>query len=122
MPGPGCAGVVVCADCPQVGAASLQRLLASCRKAKASVGVLGFVARDPSPYGRLIVTDGALEKIVESKDANAPEKAIDFVNSGVMCLDGTRIAELLNAIGNDNAKSEFYLTDAVGIARARGLR
>jgi bifunctional UDP-N-acetylglucosamine pyrophosphorylase/glucosamine-1-phosphate N-acetyltransferase len=114
--------LVVYGDSPLITTASLQRLLESCRKAKASVGVLGFVARDPSPYGRLIVTDGTLEKIVESKDANAAEKAIDFVNSGVMCLDGALIAELLNAIGNDNAKSEFYLTDAVGIARARGLR
>jgi bifunctional UDP-N-acetylglucosamine pyrophosphorylase/glucosamine-1-phosphate N-acetyltransferase len=113
--------LVVYGDSPLITTASLQRLLESCRKAKAAVGVLGFVARDPSPYGRLIVTEGALEKIVESKDANAAEKAIDFVNSGVMCLDGSRIAEILNAIGNDNVKSEFYLTDAVGIARARGL-
>jgi bifunctional UDP-N-acetylglucosamine pyrophosphorylase/glucosamine-1-phosphate N-acetyltransferase len=113
--------LVVYGDSPLITTATLQRLLESCRKAKASVGVLGFVAKDPSPYGRLIVNGGALEKIVESKDANAEEKAIDFVNSGVMCLDGARIAELLGAIGNDNVKREFYLTDAVGIARARGL-
>ena len=113
--------LVVYGDSPLITTASLQRLLESCRKAKASVGVLGFVARDPSPYGRLIVKDGALEKIVESKDANAAEKAIDFVNTGVMCLNGVMIAGLLNAIGNDNVKREFYLTDAVGIARTRGL-
>lgn len=113
--------LVVYGDSPLITTASLQRLLESCRKARASVGVLGFVAKDPSPYGRLIVNGDALEKIVESKDANAGEKAIDFVNSGVMCLDGALIAELLGAIGNDNIKREFYLTDAVGIARARGL-
>jgi len=113
--------LVVYGDSPLITTASLQRLLESCRKTGASVGVLGFIARDPSPYGRLIVKDGALEKIVESKDANPEEKAIDFVNSGVMCLDGARIGELLGAIGDDNVKSEFYLTDAVGIARARGL-
>ncbi len=113
--------LVVYGDSPLITTASLQRLLESCRKAKASVGVLGFVAKDPSPYGRLIVNGGALDKIVESKDANAREKAIDFVNSGVMCLDGALMAELLGAIGNDNVKREFYLTDAVGIARGRGL-
>ncbi|MBS0525707.1 MAG: bifunctional UDP-N-acetylglucosamine diphosphorylase/glucosamine-1-phosphate N-acetyltransferase GlmU [Proteobacteria bacterium] len=113
--------LVVYGDSPLITTASLQRLLESCRKAGASVGVLGFVARDPSPYGRLIVNGGTLEKIVESKDANAGERAIDFVNSGVMCLDGARIAGLLGAIGNDNVKREFYLTDVVGIARARGL-
>jgi len=114
--------LVVYGDSPLITTASLQRLLDSCRKAKASVGVLGFVAKDPSPYGRLIVKGGTLEKIVESKDANPEEKAIDFVNSGVMCLDGARIAELLGAVGNGNVKGEFYLTDVVGIARARGLQ
>jgi bifunctional UDP-N-acetylglucosamine pyrophosphorylase/glucosamine-1-phosphate N-acetyltransferase len=114
--------LVVYGDSPLITMASLQRLLDSCRKAKASVGVLGFVAKDPSPYGRLIVKGGTLEKIVESKDANPEEKAIDFVNSGVMCLDGARIAELLGAVGNGNVKGEFYLTDVVGIARARGLQ
>lgn len=114
--------LVVYGDSPLITAASLQRLVEACRKAKASVGVLGFTARDPSPYGRLIVRDGALEKIVESKDADAAEKAIDFCNSGVMCIAGSEIAGFLGAIRNDNAKSEFYLTDVVAIARAAGHR
>ena len=54
--------------------------------------MLGFIARDPTPYGRLIVRRGVLEKIVESRDADESEKAIDFCNSGVMCLDGALIA------------------------------
>jgi bifunctional UDP-N-acetylglucosamine pyrophosphorylase/glucosamine-1-phosphate N-acetyltransferase len=82
--------------------------------------MLGFKARDPSPYGRLIVKGGVLEKIVESKDANGAEKAIDFSNSGVTCIAGTEIAGFLGALRNGNAKSEFYLTDVVGIARAAG--
>jgi bifunctional UDP-N-acetylglucosamine pyrophosphorylase/glucosamine-1-phosphate N-acetyltransferase len=114
--------LVVYGDSPLLTTESLQRLVQACRRAKAAVGVLGFKARDPSPYGRLIVGKGELERIVESKDANPAEKAIDFVNSGVMCLDGALIAELLGAIRNDNVKGEFYLTDAVGIARARGHR
>ena len=114
--------LVVYADSPLLTSESLNRLVQACRRAKAAVGVLGFRARNPSPYGRLIVTGDALEKIVESKDANPAEKAIDFVNSGVMCLDGSLIAELLEAIRDDNVKGEFYLTDAVGIARAKGHR
>ena len=114
--------LVVYGDSPLLTTASLQRLVEACRKAKAAVGVLGFTARDPSPYGRLIVKDGALEKIVESRDANPEEKAIAFSNSGVMCIAGSEIAALLGAIRNDNAKSEFYLTDVVGIARAAGHR
>ncbi len=112
--------LVAFGDAPLVTTASMRRLVAACRRTGAAVGVLGFRARDPSPYGRLIVQGGVLERIVESKDANAVEKAVDFCNSGVMCLDGRLIAGLLGAIRNDNAKREYYLTDAVAIAIAAG--
>jgi bifunctional UDP-N-acetylglucosamine pyrophosphorylase/glucosamine-1-phosphate N-acetyltransferase len=112
--------LVVFGDAPLVTPASMKSLVAACRKEEAAVGVLGFSARDPSPYGRLIVRRGHLEKIVESKDADEAEKAIDFCNSGAMCLDGRLVATLLGSIRNDNAKREFYLTDAVATARAAG--
>ena len=114
--------LIVFGDAPLVTPASMRRLVAACRRRGAAVGVLGFVAQDPSPYGRLVVHGGVLEKIVESKDANATEKTIDFCNSGVMCLDGRLVGRLLREIGNRNAKREFYLTDAVAIARAAGHR
>lgn len=112
--------LVVFGDAPLVTADTLKRLVAACAREKAAVGVLGFVARDPTPYGRLIVNRGVLEKIVESRDADVIEKTVGFCNSGVMCLDGRLIGSLLGAIRNDNVKREFYLTDAVGIARAAG--
>jgi bifunctional UDP-N-acetylglucosamine pyrophosphorylase/glucosamine-1-phosphate N-acetyltransferase len=114
--------LVVYADTPLITTATLQKLVDVCRQEKAAVGVLGFMARDPSPYGRLIVRAGELEKIVESKDADGIEKKVDFCNSGVMCMDGSLVASLLGAIRNRNAKGEFYLTDAVAIARACGHR
>ena len=112
--------LVVFGDAPLITTATLRRLLDECRKAKAAVGVLGFVAKDPTPYGRLIVHDGMLERIVESKDADATERTVHFCNSGVMCLDSALIGPLLGAIRNDNAKSEFYITDVVAVARADG--
>ena len=112
--------VVVFGDAPLITTATLHRLVETCRREQAAVGVLGFVARDPSPYGRLVMSGGELEKIVESRDTSAAEKAIDFCNSGVMCLDGRLIGGLLGAIRNDNVKREFYLTDAVALARAGG--
>jgi bifunctional UDP-N-acetylglucosamine pyrophosphorylase/glucosamine-1-phosphate N-acetyltransferase len=112
--------LVVFGDAPLVTTETLKRLVTACAREKAAVGVLGFVAEDPTPYGRLIVQRGVLERIVESKDANEIERTVDFSNSGVMCLDGGLIGALLGAIGNDNVKREFYLTDAVGIARAAG--
>jgi bifunctional UDP-N-acetylglucosamine pyrophosphorylase/glucosamine-1-phosphate N-acetyltransferase len=112
--------LVVFADSPLITTATLQRLVEACRKAKAAVGVLGFAARDPSPYGRLIVRDGMLERIVESRDANDTERSVGFCNSGVMCIDGSLIGSLLGAIKNQNVKNEFYLTDAVAVARGAG--
>ncbi|SKA21854.1 bifunctional UDP-N-acetylglucosamine pyrophosphorylase / Glucosamine-1-phosphate N-acetyltransferase [Enhydrobacter aerosaccus] len=114
--------LVVYADAPLVTTVTLRKLVEACREQKAAVGVLGFTARDPSPYGRLIIRAGELEKIVESKDADEIERKIDFCNSGVMCLDGGLVDTLLNAIRNDNAKAEYYLTDVVAIARAAGHR
>ena len=112
--------LVVFADAPLVTAASLKKLVEACRRARAAVGVLGFHASDPAPYGRLIVKDGQLERIVESRDANDEQRRVTFSNSGVMCIDGAQIERLLGAIRNNNVKKEFYLTDAVGIARAAG--
>ncbi len=112
--------LVVFGDAPLITTTSLRRLLDAFTERKAVVGVLGFRASDPSPYGRLIVRDGELERIVESKEADAAERAVDFCNSGVMCIDGEKISHLLAALRNDNSKGEYYLTDAVAIARARG--
>ncbi len=112
--------LVVFADAPLVTAGSLKKLVDACRRARAAVGVLGFTASDPAPYGRLIVRDGRLERIVESRDCDAEQRRVTFCNSGVMCIDGARIERLLGAIRNDNAKKEFYLTDAVALACAAG--
>ncbi len=87
-----------------------------------AVVVIGFCPEDAARYGRLVVKDGELQKIVEFKDATDAEKAITLCNSGVMCFDGRIMFDILSEIGNENAAHEYYLTDAVAIARARGLK
>ncbi|UYN97128.1 MAG: bifunctional UDP-N-acetylglucosamine diphosphorylase/glucosamine-1-phosphate N-acetyltransferase GlmU [Enhydrobacter sp.] len=114
--------LVVFGDAPLVTPATMKKLVDACARGRAAVGVLGFKAGDPAPYGRLVVRDGVLERIVESRDAVGAERAIDFCNSGVMCLDGALIADLLGDIDNDNVKREYYLVDAVAVARAKGHR
>lgn len=112
--------LVVFGDAPLLTAATMRKLVDACAREKAAVGVLGFHASDPTPYGRLIMNGGTLERIVESKDTVGAERDVDFCNSGAMCLDGALIAGLLSGIGNDNVKREFYLVDAVAVARAAG--
>ena len=88
----------------------------------ASVAALGFEAHDPAGYGRFVTKDGELVAIVEHKDATEAQRAIRLCNAGLMALDGGQALPILEAIGSANAQGEFYLTDAVGIARERGLK
>ena len=95
--------------------------LSAMAEAPADVVVLGFEAADPARYGRLVARGDRLERIVEWKDATAEERAITLCNSGVLCADAEVLADLVGALSNDNAAGEYYLTDVVGLARARGL-
>ncbi len=83
--------------------------------------VLGFEAADPGRYGRLIMRDDQLDRIVEFKDAPDQERAVTLCNSGVIAADSATLLDLVAAVGNENAAGEYYLTDIIGIARARGL-
>lgn len=88
----------------------------------AHVAVLGFHAADPTGYGRLLCDDsGALRAIREHKDASAQERNITLCNSGVLGFRANKLIALLERIGNHNANGEYYLTDAVEVARADGL-
>lgn len=98
--------------------------IARVAKARAShdLVVLGFEASDPARYGRLVMNGSELSRIVEYKDATDAERAISFCNSGIMMADATTLFDLLENADTDNAAGEVYLTDAIAIARSRGLR
>ena len=115
--------LVLYGDTPLVSEETLQTMLEARRSPpKPAVVVLGFRPDDPGAYGRLILgEDGSLEEIVEAREATAEQQAIDLCNSGVMVIDGARLFDFLDRIGNDNAKGEFYLTDIVALARGDGL-
>jgi bifunctional UDP-N-acetylglucosamine pyrophosphorylase/glucosamine-1-phosphate N-acetyltransferase len=88
----------------------------------ATVVVVGFRTAEPTGYGRLIEENGALVAIREEKDCSEAEKKIGFCNGGLMAIAGAHALALLDAVGNANAKGEFYLPDIIGIARKRGLQ
>jgi bifunctional UDP-N-acetylglucosamine pyrophosphorylase/glucosamine-1-phosphate N-acetyltransferase len=111
--------IVLYGDTPFIQPKTLTRM-AEARKAH-DVVVLGFEAADPGRYGRLKMSGDSLEAIVEFKDADANERAITFCNSGVICAAAPLLFDLISQVGNDNASGEYYLTDIVGLARAKGL-
>jgi bifunctional UDP-N-acetylglucosamine pyrophosphorylase / glucosamine-1-phosphate N-acetyltransferase len=112
--------LIVYGDTPLLRPQTLERLRAPLASG-ATVAVLGFRPADPAGYGRLIVNDGELLAIREEADASAAERAIGLCNGGIMALAGAAALAILDRIGNANRKGEFYLTDAVEIARGMKL-
>lgn len=111
--------IVLYGDTPFIRQETLEAMAAA--RETHDVVVLGFEAADPGRYGRLVTDGDALQEIVEFKDATEAQRAITLCNSGVVAAKSEVLFDLLSAVSNDNAAGEYYLTDIVGIARARGL-
>ena len=112
--------LVLYGDTPLLTPATLRSLLEARRGAGAAVAVLGMRPPDPRGYGRLAFAGGELAAIVEERHADAALKADGLCNAGIMAFDAARLGALLDALELRTPKNEYYLTDAVGHARARG--
>jgi bifunctional UDP-N-acetylglucosamine pyrophosphorylase/glucosamine-1-phosphate N-acetyltransferase len=115
--------VVLLGDAALLRPETIAALLEARRRTPAAaIAAAGFRPPDPSPYGRFVLDpDGTLARIVEARDATPEERKIGLCNGGIMAVDSRHLFDLVAQISNDNAKREFYLTDIVGIARAKGL-
>ncbi|WP_319773947.1 bifunctional UDP-N-acetylglucosamine diphosphorylase/glucosamine-1-phosphate N-acetyltransferase GlmU [Breoghania sp.] len=113
--------IVLYGDTPLITADSIAKVRQAVADG-ADLAVLGFEAADPTGYGRLIVDGGRLVEIVEENDATDSQRKVTFCNSGIIAFRGCLLPGLLDEIGNENAKGEYYLTDAVAIAAKRGLK
>ncbi|GAB7006829.1 bifunctional UDP-N-acetylglucosamine diphosphorylase/glucosamine-1-phosphate N-acetyltransferase GlmU [Nocardioides sp. AN3] len=114
--------LVAYADTPLLRAESLRSLLDDHVAAGNAVTILSGVVADPFGYGRIVRGgDGGVEAIVEEKDATDEQRGIDEINSGILAFDASFLIDALGRIDNANAKGEYYLTDAVALARAAGL-
>lgn len=109
-------------DAPLIKTETLQQLLDHHQRSDATLTVLTTTLPDALHYGRIVRTPaGALSRIVEAKDASPEEKGIREINSGVYAVKGEFLFPALQAVRSDNAQSEYYLTDIVGIASSQGL-
>jgi bifunctional UDP-N-acetylglucosamine pyrophosphorylase / glucosamine-1-phosphate N-acetyltransferase len=111
--------LVVFGDTPLILPRTLRRMREALAEG-ASLGVVGFRPKEPTGYGRLLVEAGELVAIREEADASAAERQISLCNGGLMAFAGLTALAVLDRIGSDNRKSEFYLTDAAAIVRAMG--
>ncbi len=114
--------VILYGDTPLIRPKTISSILDALKQG-AALAVLGFEAQDPAGYGRLLRDkSGALTAVREEKDASDEERSVTLCNSGVFAFQGEILLGLLDKIGNENAKGEYYLTDAVELARNDGLK
>ncbi|GGH88310.1 bifunctional UDP-N-acetylglucosamine pyrophosphorylase/glucosamine-1-phosphate N-acetyltransferase [Pullulanibacillus pueri] len=113
--------VVLCGDTPLVTQDTIETLLEYHEKAQSAATVLTAYTDSPKGYGRIIRSvDGALERIVEEKDASSEERSIKEVNSGIFCFDNHKLFSALSKVSNDNAQGEYYLPDVLSILQNEG--
>ncbi len=113
--------VVVSGDVPLLDAPTLVSLIESHRAASAAATLLSAMMDDATGYGRVVrAGDGALDRIVEQKDASEEELAITEVNSGTYVFRVGPLREQLARVTTNNAQNEKYLTDVIGLLRATG--
>jgi bifunctional UDP-N-acetylglucosamine pyrophosphorylase / glucosamine-1-phosphate N-acetyltransferase len=112
--------LILYGDTPLIRAPTLLRLRKAIAEG-AAVGVLGFRPADPAGYGRLIVEGDQLIAIREEADAGTRERAGTLCNGGIMAMAGETALAILDRIGDQNRKHEFYLTDAIETARGMKL-
>ncbi len=107
--------LILYGDVPMVSADTMQAMVHRLNHGlEPRAVVLGFRPDDPAAYGRIIADDqGEIEKMVEYKDANEAERAVNLCNSGLMAVRSADLFVLLDEIDNNNAAGEYYLPDIV---------
>src|SRR5215472_8390910 len=115
--------LVTYGDTPLLRGSTLAALALEHAAQDAAATALTTVLADPTGYGRILRDDrGAFIKIVEEADANAEQRAVTEINSGVYAFASSLLADSVKRLPTDNAKGEEYLTDVPAILRAEGHR
>jgi bifunctional UDP-N-acetylglucosamine pyrophosphorylase/glucosamine-1-phosphate N-acetyltransferase len=115
--------LILSGDVPLTRPETLRRLIDEHERSGNALTLLTMRLTDPAMYGRVVRdASGAVQRIVEAKDASPDEKAIDEVNAGIYVFEGRHLFENLRGLSNTNAQGEYYLTDLLGALRSHGQR
>ncbi len=113
--------VVTYGDMPLLTAATFDVAFAA--QMRTGMSLVAFRPDDAAAYGRVLLDkDGLLDRIVEFKDANAETRAVGLCNAGIVTADAQHFFKWAAELRNENAQSEYYLTDVPTIARAGGVK
>lgn len=112
--------LILYGDVPLIEADTLQRLLA--KVGPEQLALLTVDLNDPTGYGRIVRdAGGKVIAIVEHKDATPEQRQICEGNTGILAVPGSRLADWLGRLSNNNAQGEYYLTDVIAMAVTDGL-
>jgi len=108
-------------DVPLIQGETIKQIIDAHNSAKSAATIVSCVFENPFGYGRVIRENGAFLKIVEQRDANETEQAVNEINTGMACYNGKALKEALKELKNDNSQSEYYLTDVASILKDKGF-
>ena len=115
--------LILCGDTPLIQASTLRAMIAEHRHRQATLTLMTTRLEQPFGYGRIISdARGAVQAIVEEKDASSEQRAIDEINAGIYLAERNFLFHALRQVGTDNSQGEVYLTDIVAIANRQGVR
>ena len=108
--------IILCGDVPLIQPETIAALVEDHLRARRDVSLLAVEMDNPSGYGRILLDDNRqISAIIEEADANADQKRIKLINSGIYCIDKAFLLQALPEIRPDNAQGELYLTDIMSI-------
>lgn len=109
--------LVLYGDVPLINFDTLSKLVQ--QSETNTLSILTLVTDRPTGLGRIVRDDGGkILAIVEEKDASEEQKQIKEINTGIMVISAPKLNFWLDALCNDNAQGEYYLTDVVAMAAA----
>ncbi len=115
--------IVLNGDAPFVDAQTISDALAYHSEKGNAATVISAKVNNSSGYGRIVRDEqGDIKAIVEENDADEATKLIDEINSGAYCFSADELCDVLTKITPNNAKGEYYLTDAISIILAEGKK
>jgi bifunctional UDP-N-acetylglucosamine pyrophosphorylase/glucosamine-1-phosphate N-acetyltransferase len=115
--------LVLCGDAPLISSKTIINAIEYLQNENYKAVVISADVPDPFGYGRIIRdSEDNFIKIVEQRDADAKERAVREINSGMFVFASKELAEVLKLLTNNNDQKEYYLTDTMEIMLSKGYK
>ncbi|HUJ17791.1 MAG TPA: bifunctional UDP-N-acetylglucosamine diphosphorylase/glucosamine-1-phosphate N-acetyltransferase GlmU [Nitrospirota bacterium] len=114
--------MILCADTPLLTSGTLRDLAELHVKTRSAITLITARVENPYGYGRVVRGSSGVMKVVEEKDATARQRKITEVNAGIYCFDRSFLSDALDRLDRNNAQGEYYLPDAIALARRKQRR